>query len=89
MEQTVGETMLDKQSESYRHFCEVRWLLRKITASKTPKTAADQYIADVRKARGDMAADALLRSTRKAWAKGMRGAEEPIEFAYQDFLKIV
>lgn len=81
--------MLDKRSESYRHFCEVRWLLRKIAAAKTPKTAADQYIADVRKARGDQAANSLLRVTRKAWAKGLRGSEEPIESAYQDFLKIV
>jgi hypothetical protein len=43
--------------------------VRKIEHARNKRTAADEYIALVRKHRGDDAADKLLADTRKAWAK--------------------
>jgi hypothetical protein len=73
MDTTADETMLDKRSEAFRHQCEVRWLLRKADRAKDKKAATYDYIGLVRAARGDDAADKLLRDTREQWAKGNRG----------------
>ena len=43
--------------------------MRKIDHAKDKKLAADEYIALVRKHRGDAAADKMLADTRKAWAE--------------------
>ena len=73
MDETAEARKHAEQSELYRHRCEINWLLRKLTAAKNPKTAADSYIELVRKHRGDEAAEKLIRDTRKAWATGDRG----------------
>jgi hypothetical protein len=67
MDETANETTLDKRSEAFRHQCEVNWLVRKIENARNKKTAADEYIALVRKHRGDDAADKLLADARKAY----------------------
>jgi len=69
MDETVRMTEHERQSEEYRHTCEVNWLVRKIDHAKDKKLAADEYIALVRKHRGDAAADKMLADTRKAWAE--------------------
>ena len=69
MDETARMTAHETQSEAFRHTCEVNWLVRKIEHAKDKKLASDEYIALVRKHRGDPAADKLLADTRKAWAE--------------------
>jgi hypothetical protein len=76
MDETADEKTLWRRSESFRHQCEVRWLLRKIDAARDKKRASDEYIALVRKARGDVAADKLVTDSRSQWGKGNRGLNE-------------
>jgi hypothetical protein len=69
MDETARLTEHERQSEEFRHTCEVNWLVRKIDHAKDKKLAADEYIALVRKHRGNAAADKLLADTRKAWTE--------------------
>lgn len=73
MDEIADEKTLERRSENFRHQCEVRWLLRKIDKAKDKKAATYEYIGLVRAARGDDAADKLLRDSRDQWAKGNRG----------------
>lgn len=75
MDKTADETMPEKRSESWRHQCEVRWLLRRIDQASDKRKTSDEYIGLVRKSRGDDAADKLLADVRAQWSKGNRGAE--------------
>lgn len=73
MDKPAEETTLDRRSESFRHQCEVRWLLTKIDKAKDKRKACIDYIVLVRAARGDQAADRILDDTRIQWARGNRG----------------
>jgi len=76
MDETADEKTLARRSETFRHQCEVRWLLRRIDAARDKKRASDEYIALVRKARGDDAADRILKDSRDQWSKGNRGTND-------------
>jgi hypothetical protein len=63
--------MIDKNSEAYRHQCEVRWLLR--LAEKNGKAATSAYLAQttVKPRSKQLEADAIDQ-----WRKGNRGHNE-------------
>jgi hypothetical protein len=54
---------IDTHSESWRAECEARYY-----AAMSPK-CRDSYIALVRNARGDVAADRLLKDAEEIWRK--------------------
>ena len=58
--------------EEERHRCEVRQVLR---WRAQDRSTAINYLAKVRKARGDTAADRLTEDCRTQWDKGNRGIE--------------
>lgn len=58
--------------EEERHRCEVRQVLR---WRAMDRSSAIQYLSDVRKRRGDAAADRLTADCRTQWDKGNRGIE--------------
>ncbi len=64
--------MIDTNSEEYRHQCEVRYVLQWRTADRN---VAMNYISDVRRKRGDAAADRLEEDCKDQWSKGNRGAK--------------
>ena len=66
--------MSDEDLETFRHRCEVLWLLRKYGAEG--KEGVNRYIDLVRKARGDAMADRLLADTREQHRRGNRGFEK-------------
>ena len=76
MDETADEKTLARRSETFRHQCEVRWLLRKIDSARDKKTAMYDYIELVRKARGDAAADRIVEDIRSQWGKGNRGKND-------------
>lgn len=59
-------------SEEYRHQCEVRYVLQWRTADRN---VAINYISDVRRKRGDSAANKLEEDCKKQWSLGNRGAD--------------
>lgn len=63
--------MSDEDPETFRHRCEVRWLLKKFGVEG--KEAVSRYVAMVRDKRGDAMADRLLADTREQYALGNRG----------------
>jgi hypothetical protein len=56
--------------EDLRHKCEVRQVLKWRVESRSK---AVEYLALVRKKRGDEKADKLEKDCREQWAKGSRG----------------
>lgn len=57
-------------SEEHRHRCEVRQVLQ---WRAEDRSKALEYLSNVRKRRGDVAADKLEKDVRKQWAAGNRG----------------
>jgi len=57
--------------ETFRHQCEVRWLLKRFGAEG--KEAVNRYVDQVRAKRGDWMADRLIADTRAQYALGNRG----------------
>ena len=57
-------------TEEYRHQCEVSQVLRWRTEDRNK---AIDYLAKVRKARGNVVADKLINDCKEQWAKGNRG----------------
>ncbi len=57
-------------SEEYRHKCEVSQVLR---WRAEDRNKALDYLARVRKARGDGVAEKLANDCKEQWAKGNRG----------------
>ncbi len=57
-------------SEEYRHKCEVRQVLKWRVESRNK---AVEYLALVRKKRGDSKADLLEKDCKDQWSKGSRG----------------
>lgn len=66
--------MSDEDLETFRHRCEVRWLLQ--LYGREGKTGVNRYIGLVRDARGDECADRLLSDCRDQYARGNRGFEK-------------
>ncbi len=64
--------MIDTNSEEHRHQCEVRYVLQWRTADRN---VAINYISDVRRKRGDEAADRLEEDCKKQWSLGNRGKD--------------
>jgi hypothetical protein len=64
--------VIDTSSEEYRHQCEVRYILQWRTADRN---VAVNYLSDVRRKRGDAAADRLEEDCKQQWAAGNRGAK--------------
>lgn len=61
-----AERIAQASLEQHRHRCEVRW------CCANPSRVAG-YVDDVRRKRGDAAADELLADARRQWAAGNRG----------------
>lgn len=62
--------MENSQDETYRHQCEVRYVLQ---WRAFDRSQAIKYLADVRKKRGDEAADRLTNDCKEQWERGNRG----------------
>lgn len=66
--------MSDEDLETFRHQCEVRWLLQKF--ARDGKEAGMKWLEEVRRHRGDECADRLLSDCRDQYARGNRGFEK-------------
>ena len=63
----IGDNLSD---EEYRHQCEVRYILQ---WRAFDRSQAIKYLSDVRKRRGDDAADRLVNDCKEQWERGNRG----------------
>jgi hypothetical protein len=61
---------VDSVDEEYRHQCEVRQVLR---WRAEDRNKALDYLARVRKARGDAVAEKLSNDCKEQWARANRG----------------
>lgn len=57
--------------ETYRHQCEVRWILK-----MSGKSERRDYLDLVRKRRGQQSANVLERDVMNQWKKGNRGSDQ-------------
>ncbi len=62
--------LIDTSSDEYRHQCEVRQVLKWRVESRNK---AVEYLALVRKKRGDSKADLLEKDCKDQWSRGNRG----------------
>ena len=66
-----------KQSEEYRHRCEVRWCLTQLAdRGSHAKEWFRAWLELVEKARGVSAKDLLYRDAREQWKRGNRGERD-------------
>ena len=66
--------MSDEDLETFRHRCEVRWLLQKF--ARDGKEAGMKWLEEVRRNRGDECADRLLEDARTQRRLGNTGFEK-------------
>jgi hypothetical protein len=64
--------MKSHSTEEYRHQCEVSQVLR---WRAEDRNKAIDYLARVRKARGDLVAEKLANDCKEQWARGNRGTK--------------
>ena len=60
------------QSEEWRHHCEVQWAMR-LPDKARKRTTKAEYLALVRQARGDEAANRLRRDMARLWREQNAG----------------
>lgn len=65
-------SMKSHSTEEYRHQCEVSQVLR---WRAEDRNKAIDYLARVRKARGDLVAEKLANDCKEQWARGNRGTK--------------
>lgn len=58
------------QDEEYRYQCEIRYILQ---WRAFDRSQAINYLADVRKKRGDAVAEKMAEDCKVQWSKGNRG----------------